>query len=331
MNLGGLDLNLLVALDALLSERSVTRAAQRVGLSQPGMSNALGRLRRLFDDPLLVRQGATLVPTARARGADRPGAGGARAHPLARSTLRPRFDPATDRRSVPPELLGLQRADAHRPARARAGGRGARASSSRSCRGSPMPRGLCSTATSTSSSSRRRSWATSTSSRCACGTTAGTCCVWEGNTRVGKRMTLERYTALGHLIYSMGGAGQPVALPDLHLGAPRRPAPHRGERRELPARALPAAGHRPRHADPQAGRGVPSPHGRHPSARVADRASRRSSRRSGGTRARPPTRPTRGCARGSARSREGWRAESGSGGRQRPSVLCEIRSQLRSL
>jgi hypothetical protein len=42
MNLGGLDLNLLVALDALLSERSVTRAAQRVGLSQPGMSNALG-------------------------------------------------------------------------------------------------------------------------------------------------------------------------------------------------------------------------------------------------------------------------------------------------
>ena len=51
------------------------------------------------------------------------------------------------------------------------------------------------------------------------------CCVWEGNTRVGKRMTLERYTALGHLIYSMGGAGQPVALPDLHLGrlgVPRR-------------------------------------------------------------------------------------------------------------
>ena len=51
------------------------------------------------------------------------------------------------------------------------------------------------------------------------------CCVWEGNTRVGRRMTMERYTALGHLIYSMGGAGQPVALPDLHLGrlgVPRR-------------------------------------------------------------------------------------------------------------
>jgi LysR family nod box-dependent transcriptional activator len=50
-------------------------------------------------------------------------------------------------------------------------------------------------------------------------------CIWEGNTRVGKRMTMERYTALGHLIYSMGGAGQPVALPDMHLGrlgVPRR-------------------------------------------------------------------------------------------------------------
>ena len=53
VNRAGVDLNLLVALDALLTERSVTRAAQRIGLSQPGMSNTLARLRRLFDDPLL--------------------------------------------------------------------------------------------------------------------------------------------------------------------------------------------------------------------------------------------------------------------------------------
>jgi DNA-binding transcriptional LysR family regulator len=57
MNLGSADLNLLVALDALLAERNVTHATDRVGLSQPGMSSALARLRKLFDDPLLVREG----------------------------------------------------------------------------------------------------------------------------------------------------------------------------------------------------------------------------------------------------------------------------------
>lgn len=58
-----MDLNLLVAFDALMEERSVTRAASRLSLSQPGMSNTLARLRRLFDDPLLVRHGLVLVPT----------------------------------------------------------------------------------------------------------------------------------------------------------------------------------------------------------------------------------------------------------------------------
>ncbi len=50
-----LDLNLLVALDALLAEGNVTRAAERLGLTQPAMSHALNRLRALLDDPLLVR------------------------------------------------------------------------------------------------------------------------------------------------------------------------------------------------------------------------------------------------------------------------------------
>lgn len=57
MNLANLDLNLLVALHSLLQERNVTRAAERVGLSQPAMSSALARLRRHFDDDLLVRVG----------------------------------------------------------------------------------------------------------------------------------------------------------------------------------------------------------------------------------------------------------------------------------
>jgi len=67
MNLNSLDLNLLVALDALLREASVSRAAMRVGLSQPAMSHALQRLRDLIGDPLLVRTGARMEPTPRAQ------------------------------------------------------------------------------------------------------------------------------------------------------------------------------------------------------------------------------------------------------------------------
>jgi DNA-binding transcriptional LysR family regulator len=66
MNLRSIDLNLLVALDALLSERHVTRAADKVGLSQPAMSNALSRLRHLFQDELLVRTATGMQATARA-------------------------------------------------------------------------------------------------------------------------------------------------------------------------------------------------------------------------------------------------------------------------
>jgi DNA-binding transcriptional LysR family regulator len=66
MNIGSVDLNLLVALDVLLEERSVTRAGQRIGLSQPAMSNALRRLRHLLDDPVLVRTSRGMVPTPRA-------------------------------------------------------------------------------------------------------------------------------------------------------------------------------------------------------------------------------------------------------------------------
>lgn len=66
MNLRTLDLNLLRVLDALLAERNVTRAAARLHLSQPALSNALARLRRALDDPLLVRTPRGMVPTPRA-------------------------------------------------------------------------------------------------------------------------------------------------------------------------------------------------------------------------------------------------------------------------
>lgn len=65
MQLSAVDLNLLLVLDALLQERSVSRAARRVGISASAMSHALARLRELFDDPILIRSGRTMVPTAR--------------------------------------------------------------------------------------------------------------------------------------------------------------------------------------------------------------------------------------------------------------------------
>ncbi|MFF9100742.1 LysR substrate-binding domain-containing protein [Streptomyces rubrogriseus] len=61
-----IDANLAVALDALLAEQSVTRAAARMRTSPAAMSRTLGRLRRLLQDPLLVRAGQTMVPTPRA-------------------------------------------------------------------------------------------------------------------------------------------------------------------------------------------------------------------------------------------------------------------------
>ncbi|HEY5309071.1 MAG TPA: LysR family transcriptional regulator, partial [Casimicrobiaceae bacterium] len=66
VNLSGLDLNLLPALEALLRRKNVTHAASDIGLSQPAMSRALSRLRALLDDPLLVRghNGLVLTPKA---------------------------------------------------------------------------------------------------------------------------------------------------------------------------------------------------------------------------------------------------------------------------
>lgn len=66
MRFNKLDLNLLVCLDALLTERSITRAAERVHLSQSAMSNALGRLRDYFEDDLLVQVGRQMEVTPRA-------------------------------------------------------------------------------------------------------------------------------------------------------------------------------------------------------------------------------------------------------------------------
>jgi DNA-binding transcriptional LysR family regulator len=96
--LSKIDLNLLVAFEVLASERSVSRAATRVGVTQSAMSHTLRRLRELFDDALLVRgRGGAMVLTARAESLVAPVRGGLLA--LERALEPPdRFTPATARR-----------------------------------------------------------------------------------------------------------------------------------------------------------------------------------------------------------------------------------------
>lgn len=72
MNLNALDLNLVRVFDALLRERSVTRAGEQIGLSQPAVSAALNRLRHVLNDQLFVRRGNDMVPTPRAESLAEP-------------------------------------------------------------------------------------------------------------------------------------------------------------------------------------------------------------------------------------------------------------------
>ncbi|MEW6209558.1 MAG: LysR family transcriptional regulator [Acidobacteriota bacterium] len=98
MNLQSIDLNLLVVFEALMEERNVTRAARRVGLSQPAMSNALTRLRRTFDDALLVRTPSGMKPTAAAQSLIEP-VRAALAQLRAALDEKPAFDAAASRRA----------------------------------------------------------------------------------------------------------------------------------------------------------------------------------------------------------------------------------------
>lgn len=66
MNLRSVDLNLFLVFDTVFRERSISKAAERLSLAQPTVSNALARLRDRFDDPLFTRVGSRMVPTARA-------------------------------------------------------------------------------------------------------------------------------------------------------------------------------------------------------------------------------------------------------------------------
>src|SRR5690606_24048687 len=98
VKLASVDLNLLVSLHAILEERSVTGAAGRVGLSQPAMSHALRRIRKLFGDEILIREGARSVLTPRAQ--ELLGPLRVVLHGVAGLLGGPAFDPETSRRTV---------------------------------------------------------------------------------------------------------------------------------------------------------------------------------------------------------------------------------------
>ena len=72
MNLRSLDLNLLLIFDSIYAERSISKAAQKLHLSQPTVSNALARLRERLQDPLFERSARSMVPTARAKALAKP-------------------------------------------------------------------------------------------------------------------------------------------------------------------------------------------------------------------------------------------------------------------
>jgi DNA-binding transcriptional LysR family regulator len=103
MDLKAVDLNLLKAFDALMTERAVTRAGQRVGLSQPAMSGALVRLRELFRDPLFIRTQTGMEPTLRATELALPVQNALR---LIEDALKSTsgFDPSTTRRTF---IIGM--------------------------------------------------------------------------------------------------------------------------------------------------------------------------------------------------------------------------------
>ena len=206
MNLHLFDLNLLVALDALLTERSVTRAGNRLNLSQPAMSGALSRLRRYFNDDLLVPVGRQMVLTPMAQGLVEP----VRDILLQiRGTLgsKPRFDPATANRhlsvAVSDYVTEILMAEVLRRARLEAphitfelrpvGRRAVEDLESGALDLLISPGDYVSTTQPTDVLFED----------------TFTCVVWAGNTSVGTSVTLEEYLRLGHVVVNVAGVESP--------------------------------------------------------------------------------------------------------------------------
>jgi DNA-binding transcriptional LysR family regulator len=97
MHISKVDLNLFVLFDAIYAEGGITRASQRLHLSQPAVSHALGRLRQMFGDPLFVRHGHVMTPTPLARQIVEPVRAALRGLEVTLTKVE-RFDPASARK-----------------------------------------------------------------------------------------------------------------------------------------------------------------------------------------------------------------------------------------
>jgi DNA-binding transcriptional LysR family regulator len=204
MNLGRLDLNLLVALEALIDEAHVTRAAERVGISQPAMSDALQRLRQHFGDELLVRVGRQYQLTALAVELREP------LHELVQLAegivqRRERFDPATDSRIfnvvaseysayvlIQPLLKRLAREAT-----------GVSLHLQRTSRGEPEK---------ATSDINLGLWPSHAAAELGLPSEIlfhdrWIGAVWSGNTEIGTHMTLSEYMQLPHAVYQLGTTG----------------------------------------------------------------------------------------------------------------------------
>lgn len=207
MDLHLFDLNLLVALDALLTERNVTRAGNRLNLSQSAMSGALARLRHHFHDELLVPVGRQMVLTPVAEGLVEP----VRDILLkVRGTLgtKPRFDPATAARhlslAVSDYVTEILLADVLREARREApfitfelrpvGRRASEDLESGELDFLIAPEGYVLSSQPTEVLFQD----------------TYTCVVWSDNQAVGKTVTVEQYMKLGHVAVNVAGNEPPM-------------------------------------------------------------------------------------------------------------------------
>ena len=207
MDLHLFDLNLLVALDALLHERNVTRAGNRLNLSQSAMSGALARLRHHFHDELLVSVGRQMVLTPVAEALVAP------VHQIllqVRGTLgsKPPFDPATATRhlslAISDYVTDILMAEVLRVARCQApnitfelrtvGRRATEDLDSGELDFLIAPEGYVSSSQPTEVLFED----------------TFTCVAWAGNTALGSIMTLEQYLDLGHVVVNVAGNEPPL-------------------------------------------------------------------------------------------------------------------------